>query len=133
MAEQIAEKKLVMPTVAFDEVENKIPECAAWLRDNHIKQFPITNAIIQQALLIKHLLGIVEDNYHSKGVGENDIFIIATESVNDLGLVSDEGRQQKLPDIASKRKIPAVCTMVEVGVPCLSFIAFIKRSEVVFG
>jgi len=132
MAEQIAEKKLVMPTVAFDEVENKIPECAAWLRDNHIKQFPITNAIIQQALLIKHLLGIVEDNYHSKGVGENDIFIIATESVNDLGLVSDEGRQQKLPDIASKRKIPAVCTMVEVGVPCLNFIEFIKRSKVVF-
>ena len=122
-----------MPTVAFDEVDNKIPECSAWLRENHIEQFPVTNAIIQQALLIKHLLGIVGDNYHSKGVGENDIFIIATESVNDLGLVSDEGRQQKLPDIASKRKIPAVCTMVEVGVPCLNFIEFIKRSKVVFG
>jgi predicted nucleic acid-binding protein len=133
MAEQIAEKKVVMPTVAFDEVDNKIPECAVWLRENHIEQFPVTNAIIQQALLIKHLLGIVGDNYHSKGVGENDIFIIATASVNNLGLVSDEGRQPKLSDIPSKRKIPAVCTMEEVGVPCMSFIEFIKRSEVVFG
>jgi predicted nucleic acid-binding protein len=88
MAEQIAERTVVMLTVAFDEVENKIPECAAWLMNNHIEQLPVNNAIIQKALVIKRILGIVGDNYHSKGVGENDIFIIAAASVNQLRLVS---------------------------------------------
>lgn len=133
MAEQIASKKLVMSGVAFDEVDNKIPECAKWLGDSNIELFAITNAIVQESLKIKHLLGIVGDRYHSKGVGENDIFIIATARVNSLGLVTNEGRQQKLPDIPGKSKIPVVCAMVEVGVPCLNFIEFIKRSEVVFG
>lgn len=133
LAEQVSEKKVVMPTVAFDEVDKKLPECSDWLRDNHIKQFPVTNAILQKALLIKHTLGIVGDSYHSKGVSENDIFIIATASVNTVGLISDEGRQQKLPDIPAKRKIPTVCAMDDVGVPCINFIEFIKRSGVVFG
>ena len=133
MAEQFADKHLVMPRVAYDEVNNKAPECSAWLKDVNTELFEITNAIIREALKIKALLGISSGNYHSKGVGENDIFIIATASVNTVGLVSDEGRQPKLPDIAGKRKIPAVCTMDEVGVQCMSFIEFIKQSEVVFG
>ena len=133
MAEQIAEKKVVMPVVAFDEVSDTAPECAVWLRGNHIKQFPITNAILQKALVIKRLLGIDGDNYHSKGVGENDIFIIATANVNNLALVSDEGRQKNCPDILSKSKIPLVCSMDAVAVHCINFIEFIKRSEVVFG
>jgi len=133
MAEQFADKHLVMPRVAYDEVDNKAPECAAWLKDANTELFEITNAIVQEALKIKNLLGISSDRFHSKGVGENDIFIIATASVNTVGLVSDEGRQQKLPDIPAKRKIPAVCSMDEVGVPCMNFIEFIKRSGVVFG
>jgi hypothetical protein len=133
MAEQFTERHLVMPRVAYDEVNNKAPECGAWLRDANTELIEITNAIIREALKIKTLLGISSDNYHSKGVGENDIFIIATASVNNVGLLSDEGRQQKLPDIPAKRKIPAVCAMDEVSVPCMNFIEFIKRSEVVFG
>jgi predicted nucleic acid-binding protein len=133
MAEQVAEKKIAMPTVAFDEVDKKVAECADWLRESHIKLFPVTNAILQKALLIKNLLGIDGDSYHPNGVGENDIFIIATASVYNLGLVSDEGWQPKPPKLPKKSKIPLVCTIEAVDVPCLSFIAFIKRSEVVFG
>ncbi len=133
MAKQIVEQAVVMPSVAFDEVDNKTPECAAWLKDSNIMQFPVTNAIIQKALVIKHLLGIVGDSYHSKGVGENDIFIIATANVNSICLVTEEGRQKYPPDILSRSKIPLVCSMDTVGVPCINFIEFIKQSEVVFG
>jgi hypothetical protein len=133
MGKQIVEQAVVMPSVAFDEVKNKTPECAVWLKDNQIEQFPVTNAIIQKALVIKNLLGIVEDSYHSKGVGENDILIIATANVNNLALVSDEGRQKNPPDILSKSKIPLVCSMKAIAVPCISFIEFIKQSGVVFG
>jgi hypothetical protein len=124
MAEQFTDKHLVMPRVAYDEVDNKAPECAAWLKDANIELFAITNVIVREAFKIKNLLGISSDSYHPKGVGENDIFIIATASVNNVGLLSDEGRQQKLP---------AVCSMDEVAVHCMNFIEFIKRSEVVFG
>ena len=133
MAMQFVEQKVVMSSVAFDEVDNKIPECADWLKDNNIDQIPVTNAIIQKALVIKNLLEIVGDSYHSKGVGENDILIIATANINSLSLVSEEGRQKYPPDILSKSKIPLVCSMDSVAVPCINFIEFIKKSEVVFG
>jgi hypothetical protein len=68
----------------------------------------------------------------SKGVGENDIFIIATARLHGAGLVSDEERQPTLPTEPSKKKIPAVCGMREVNVPCINFIEFIKRSDAVF-
>ena len=133
MVGQFSDKQLVMSRVAYDEVGNKAPECAVWLRDAKTELIDITNAVVQEALTIKSLLGITSDNYHPKGVSENDILIIATAIVNNVGLVSDEGRQRKLPDIPAKRKIPAVCSMNDVGVPCINFIEFIKRSKVVFG
>jgi len=133
LAEQFADKQLVLSRVAYDEVGNKAPECAAWLRDANTELIGITNAIVQEALKIKRLLGITADNYHTKGVGENDIFIIATASVNNAGLVSDEGWQPNPPKLPKRRKIPLVCTMDEVGVPCMNFIEFIKRSGAVFG
>ncbi len=133
MAGQITAKRLVMSGVAFDEVANKIPECAEWLRDCNIELFEVTNGIVQEALKIKRILGIDGDSYHPKGVGENDIFIVATASVYSVGLVSNEGRQQTLPDNPAKSKIPIVCSLHEVAVPCINFIEFIKQSEVVFG
>ena len=81
---------------------------------------------------IKGLLDIAGDAYHSKGVDENDILIIAAARVHRGELVSNEARQQ-LPDIAKKRKIPAVCDMPEVAVPCINFIEYIKRTDEVFG
>jgi hypothetical protein len=132
MATQIEKSSLVMPSVAFDEVANKSPECAKWLKDTGIAQLEMTNTILQDALRIKGLLGIDGDNYHPKGVGENDLFIIATARAHSTGLVSDEERQNALPKKPAKMKIPAVCTMKEVDVPCINFLEFIKRSDKVF-
>ena len=132
MARQIEEKELVMPSVALDEVSHKAPDCSAWLKDNELTQLEINNEIVQRAMRIKHLLWIIDDNYHAKGVDENDLFIIATAHHHGLELVSNEAKQNKLPDIPAKRKIPAVCDMDEVGVFCLDFLEYIKRSEEIF-
>jgi predicted nucleic acid-binding protein len=132
MAEQVEEAKLMMPSVALDEVANKTPECGEWLEENNLEQLEINNAILHDAMRIKRLLGIVADKYHSKGVGENDILIIATARAHSAVLVSDEVRQPTSPVEPSKRKIPAVCGMMEVNVPCINFIEFIKRSDEIF-
>lgn len=102
------------------------------VRKNDIKQLETTNEILQEALRIKKLLGIDGDKYHAKGVGESDLFIIATARVNKAGLVSDEKRQNALLKEPTKRKIPAVCAMKEVNVLCINFLEFIKRSDEVF-
>ena len=82
-----------MPGLAFEEVVDKTPDCGEWLRDNNLQLLEMNNAILQVALEIKHLLGIVADAYHAKGVGENDIFIMATARVHGAELVSDEARR----------------------------------------
>lgn len=132
IAEQMAKKVLVMPVVAFDEVANEEQDCGQWLEEKNIKKLYITNVIAQDSNRIKKLLGIEGDSYHPKGVGENDIFIIATARDHGAELVSDEGKQNQLPAIAAKRKIPAVCAMPEVSVRCINFIEYIKRSDVIF-
>ena len=76
MADQIDKEHLVMPSVAFDEVLHKTPDCGEWLKTQSIKRLAMSNTILQDAFRIKGLLGIAGDQYHSKGVGENDIFII---------------------------------------------------------
>jgi len=131
IGEQIAEKKLAMPRVAFDEVAHKTPECAVWLKDD-IELVEINNSVLNQAMAIKSLVGIVDDNYHPKGVGENDLLIIATACVYGAELISDEERQTTLPKEPTKKKIPAVCSMKEVTVPCINFLDFIKRSNAIF-
>lgn len=132
MATQIEEKKLAMPSVAFDEVASKTPDCGEWLKKNDLEQLETNNAIVQDAMRIKGLLGIVDDNYHPKGVGENDILIIASARAHGAELVSDEKRQMHPLDIPAKQKIPAVCAMPDVSVACITFIEFIKRSDVIF-
>lgn len=131
MAIQIKEKKLVMPSVAFKEGADKAPDCGKWLKENNLEQLETSNAIIQDAIRIKGLLGIVNDNYHPKGVGENDI-IIATTIVYKAELISDEERQPTLPREPGKKKIPAVCSIKDVAVLCISFIEYIRRSDEIF-
>lgn len=131
MAGQIEAKQLMMPSVAFEEVSHKTPECGEWLKDNNLDQLPISNAIVQDAKRIKALLGIVNDKYAS-GVGENDILIIAVARLHGAELVSDEAKQPNLPKIPSNRKIPAVCAMPTVSVPCINFIDYIKATGAVF-
>jgi len=132
MEAQIQDKSLVMPNVAFKEVSEKMPECGDWLKEAGIELLAIDNVILQDTMRIKKLLGITGDKYHPKGVGENDLFIIATARARGGELISDEARQRSLPQEKAKRKIPAVCDMKEVNVFCLSFIEFIKRSGAVF-
>lgn len=132
IATQIFNKTIVMPDVAIAEVTLKTPDCAIWLQNKGIETLPMATAILQKALQIKHLLGIINDNYHSKGVGENDLFIIATSVVYSAELVSNENRQNRLPDELRRMKIPAVCNMNGVGIVCINFLEFIKRSNAVF-
>lgn len=132
MAREISAGQFVMPKVAFEEVNARAPDCSHWLRKNHVRRIEVTNAIVQEALRIKGMLKIEGDNYHPAGVGENDILIVATALVEGLELVSNEGRQNNLPKIPAKRKIPAVCEMEGVDVPCLDFLALITRSGEVF-
>jgi len=132
MATQIEGKQVMMPSVAFEEVEHKAPDCGEWLKENNLEQLVVSGTILQDAMRIKGLLGIVGDNYHAKGVDENDILIIATARALSAELVSDEARQTILPRVLSKRKIPAVCDVAGVSVPCINFIEYIKRSEEIF-
>ena len=78
MAKQISKHELLIPSVAFEEVLHKAPDCGEWLKAQSIKRLAMSNTILKDALRIKGLLGIADDQYHPKGVGENDIFIIAT-------------------------------------------------------
>lgn len=132
VAIQIEQRKLTMPTVAFDEVESKMPDCGEWLRSKYLEQLEISNAIVQSAMRIKKLLQILDDNYHPRGVGENDLLIIATAKAHNSELVSDEEKQSTLPQIPAKRRIPAVCVMPEVDLICMNFIEYLKRSDVIF-
>jgi hypothetical protein len=130
---QVQSKSLTIPAVAFDEVAHVAPDCGEWLKEHDIQRLAVSNAILTKALSIKALLKIVGENYHPKGVGENDILIIATARAHHGELISDEGRQKLAPDEMAKRKIPSVCAMPEVAVSCINFLEFIKRSGVVFG
>lgn len=132
IAIQIDEGLLTISEVAFDEVNAKEPECAVWLKECKIEKLKIDNDILKEAMRIKGLLGIQDDQYHAKGVGENDIFIIATASVFGVGLISDEGEQPNTLQNLSKSKIPKVCQMEKIGVPCINFIKLIKNSKATF-
>ncbi len=133
IAAEINQRRLTMPSVAYEEVRQKTLDCSNWLVAANLEQLEITNVIIQDAIRMKGLLGIVGDKYHSNGVGENDLLIIAAARTHRRELVSNERRQNLPPAVKSKRKIPSVCSMHEVAVPCVDFVQYIRRSEVIFG
>ncbi|EMN1928809.1 DUF4411 family protein [Burkholderia ambifaria] len=133
LATEINEQRLTMPIVAYGEVCAGTPDCGEWLVHANLERLEVTNAIAQDAMRIKALLGIVDDNYHPKGVGENDILIIATARAHGRELISNEGRQNVPPEVNSKRKIPSVCSLRDVAVPCIDFVQYIRRSGAVFG
>ena len=133
IAQQIEAKNFTIPQVAFEEVAAKTPELGDWLRSIEIERLPVTAEILQRAFDIKDSLGVIDDAYHPKGVGENDILIVATAAAEKLDLVSNEARQSRVPDIPAKRKIPSVCTMPDVNVRCISFVKLLRGSGEVFG
>lgn len=132
LEDQIEARTIKTSQVALGEVLDIAPDCHAWLTARNIESLPVTNQITQQALTIKGLLGIVNDSYHAKGVGENDLLILSTAKVHQFDLVSDEAVQNNPPNEPRKRKIPAVCAMQQVQVNCQSFVEFLKASNEVF-
>ena len=121
----VQNKEFVISKKAFEEVSHKIPECGEWLKNNDIEILNLTPTSLLIAKNIKQSLGIVEEQY-SKGVGENDLFIIAIAQEIESTLVSEEGRQNALPALKSNYKIPAVCNLEEVGVDCCNFLNLLK-------
>lgn len=132
LASEIESDNIVMSQIAYEEVGRKIPECGQWLRNNNLQRIQISNPIITVSSQIKRLLGIANNNYHPKGVDENDIFIISTSKVQNIRLISNENIQLQLPIIHAKYKIPAVCQLPQVNVDCIAFINFVRESRQVF-
>lgn len=124
-AVQVQVKKIVISRKAFEEVSHKIPECGQWLQDNNIEILNLTAKSLLLASEMKQSLGIFEGKY-SKGVGENDLFIIAIAKESNTILVSEEARQAVLPTNKSNYKIPAVCNMQSVAVECRNFLSLLK-------
>jgi len=132
LADQVDTGEIVVPRVALTEVAGISPDCHAWLTGNQLQVIEVSNDIANEASRIKTTIGVVNDNYHPKGVGENDILIVATAMELDVDLVSDEGRQNKVPQEPRKRKIPSVCDIQSVGVHCINFVDYLKGSGQVF-
>lgn len=132
IAKEIEQKKISIPAVAFIEVRDVSPDCAKWLADAGIAKLPESNDILAEAVRIKNLLGIQNDQFHPKGVDENDVIIIATAKIESLELISNESAQKKTPKELAKLKIPAVCDLPDVGVVCKDFIRLIKDCGEVF-
>lgn len=131
IASQFIAGEFVLPSIAHTEVGYKAPDCVEWLKTQGVNNLAVNNEIVQEAFRIKNLLGIVDDLYSAKGVDENDLLIIASAKVNHCKLCSEEA-QPTGPKLPANMKIPAVCKLESVTVPCLNFIELIKESEVVF-
>ena len=102
------------------------------MRPFNPKIIQVDSAILQEASRIKAELQITDNLYHPKGVGVNDLLIVATAKILRVALVSNEGEQLNDPDIPKKRKIPAVCRMPSVNVRCMPFLKFIGDCGVSF-
>lgn len=131
IGERISDSTIMMPSVALDEVHVNSPDCWQWLRDADLQTHAISNAILQESLRIKVLVGIQDDRY-GPGVGENDILIIATAAILGKELVTDEEWQPNLPKNPLRYKIPAVCALTDPCVAWIDFLGYIKRSGAVF-
>jgi len=121
----VKSKKFVISKIAFEEVNHKIPACGEWLKINNIEIYNLTPTSLLKAKNIKESLNIIENKY-TKGVGENDLFIIAIAQETGSTLVSEEGRQSISPALKSNYKIPAVCGMLNVNVNCCNFLNLLK-------
>ncbi len=132
LATLVEDHELVLSEVNGEEVGHKSEECASWLREHNCRHLNVSDGILKEAMRIKGLLGIVDDRYNKKGVDENDLICIATARIHGLELISDEGLQLNPPTNPANFKIPRVCGMPEVQVPCMSFKEFLASSGAVF-
>lgn len=129
---EMQKHELTIPAVALEEVGHKSIDCQKWLKAAGVFSLPMSAAVVMTAMRIKQVIGVENDQYHTKGVDENDLFIIAAAKVNDADLITNEARQFGKQAEARKYKIPAVCEMPEVAVPSLNFLEYIQKSRQVF-
>ncbi len=129
---EIHTHELAISVVALEEVAHKAPECAKWLKAAGVLRLPIGEAVVMTAMFIKQAIGVVNDQYHPKGVDENDLFIIASAKVHGADLITNEARQFGAQAEARKYKIPAVCEMAGVSVVSMNFLEYIQKSAQIF-
>lgn len=129
---EIQARRIQISYPALDEVGHIDADCKRWLVEAGIDVKPIDQAIIDQALTIKGLIGVEQDNFHPDGVDENDILIISTARCCLERLISDE-LQPTPPQNTRRYKVPTVCRLQPVSVDCGTFLDFIKSTRVVFG
>lgn len=122
LAEQIEYGEIQCIQLIMQEIKHKLPECFDWLESYQIEIIPIDDPITQKASEIGGSLGLDGSSYHSKGIDENDIFLIATAAVTNNAVISNEAIQLKPPDNIQKSKIPLVCK--GQSVQCYSFLAY---------
>ncbi|MDP2367946.1 DUF4411 family protein [Rhodoferax sp.] len=132
LAVEIQTHELAISVVAFDEVGHMAPECANWLKTAGVLRLAMSAEVVMAAMSIKQAIGVVNDQYHPNGVGENDLFIIAAAKVHHAELITNEARQFGAQANARKYKIPAVCDMPSVGVVSMNFLEYIQKSKQVF-
>jgi predicted nucleic acid-binding protein len=132
LAAEIQAQRLSIAVVALDEVGHKSPDCATWLKSQNIRRLAMSNDVIQAAMDIKQHVGIQNDQYHPKGVDENDILIIAAAQYHGATLVTNEARQSSSLKEPTRRKIPAVCDLPGVAVAHKNFLDYLRASEQVF-
>lgn len=127
------DKRLGDYDLALDEVGKREPECAQWLRDLNVQTIPLSDALLAEAARIRQLLGIQDEAYHPKGVGENDLLIMAAARIHGVDLITNEQRQPTLPLNPRQYKLPAVGDLPAVKVRTLSFLEYLKLHQNVFG
>ncbi len=132
LAAEIQAQRLSIALVALDEVGHKSPDCLTWLKSQNIRRLAMSNDVIQAAMDIKQHVGIQNDQYHPKGVDENDILIIASAQYHGATLVTNEARQSSSLKEPTRRKIPAVCDLPGVAVAHKNFLDYLRASEQVF-
>ena len=122
---EVQKGNLTIPSVALTEVGHRDMACRTTLKGYGIVEQGIGNREALAATAIKSSLGITNDAYGG-GVDENDIFIISIAKVLGVELITNEIRQQDLPNQMKRYKIPAV------SVPTLNMLEYIIRSGTVF-
>jgi len=131
LAGEFDSRNICLSEVVLGEVEEVSPDCHTWLGNQDVNYLPISDQIATEAVGYKALLEI--GAHFGGGVGENDLFIVATARVYGVELVTNEALQKTLPKTKANYKIPALCAMQEVKVTSCNFLDYLRRSKVVFG
>ena len=101
------------------ERETKYP-LRTWLNANQFYETPVDNAVNRLSLGMEQKYQIRNP---SKGVGKNDILLIAYAIQMSKTVVTFESIQSQRPNMKYKYKIPLVCK--DEGVNCINFIDMI--------